>query len=260
MNDNEFNKLKDCRYGMVLFNVNDQYIGKSLDNYGEYSEGEINIFRQLVRPGHTVIDVGAYIGTHTLFLSQAVGRDGKVIALEPQRIIFQTLCANMALNNLTNVICKNVALGNEENFVRVPILDPHLEQNFGSLELGSQKHGDLIQLVTLDSLSLENCNFIKIDVEGMEVPILGGAGQTINQFKPILYIENDRQEHSNDLMKLIASHEYRLYWHGPRLFNPDNFDGNPENIFGNIVSLNILCIHKSSPIEVDGAEPIVIPD
>ena len=144
--------------------------------------------------------------------------------------------------------------------MRVPVLDPYLQQNFGGLELGSQQQGDLIQLVTLDSLSLESCNFIKIDVEGMEVPVLSGAGQTIDQFKPILYIENDRQEHSNELIKLIASHEYHLYWHRPPLFNPDNFDGNPENIFGNIVSVNMLCVHNSSPINIEGAEPIVIPD
>ena len=60
-------RVKACRYGVMMYLPNDQYIGKSLDLYGEFSEDEIAIFRQIVRPGATVIDVGANIGCHTVF-------------------------------------------------------------------------------------------------------------------------------------------------------------------------------------------------
>src|SRR5579862_896137 len=99
----DFNRLKDCRHGRMLFNVNDQYVGRSLDLYGEYSEGEIDFFKQVVQPGDTVLEIGANIGSHTVFFAKAVGREGTVQAFEPQRLIFQTLCANIALNNLENV-------------------------------------------------------------------------------------------------------------------------------------------------------------
>ena len=93
-----FNRSAECRYGTLLFNQNDRFIGKSLELYGEYSEGEIDLFRQVVQPGTIVLEIGANIGTHTLFFARQVGHDGLVIAFEPQRLVFQCLCANMALN------------------------------------------------------------------------------------------------------------------------------------------------------------------
>jgi hypothetical protein len=94
-----FNRLKACRYGTLLYNINDRYIGQALDLYGEYSEGEVVLFRRIVRPGDIVLDVGANLGAHTIFFSTAVGPRGAVLAFEPQRLVFQALCANMALNS-----------------------------------------------------------------------------------------------------------------------------------------------------------------
>src|SRR5687768_6606900 len=87
--DAPFNRLKDCRYGRMLYNVNDLYVGRSLDLYGEFSEGEVEVFRQLVRPGDLVMDVGANVGAHTVWFAKAVGPGGVVLAFEPQRLVFQ---------------------------------------------------------------------------------------------------------------------------------------------------------------------------
>src|SRR4051812_41890218 len=59
-------RLRRCRHGLMLFNLNDVYIGTMLDLYGEYCEGELDIFRQIIRPGMTIIEVGANIGAHTV--------------------------------------------------------------------------------------------------------------------------------------------------------------------------------------------------
>ena len=103
-----FNALVRAKHGLMLFNKNDTYIGRSIGKYGEFSEGEIAIFDQLCRPGDIVVEVGANIGTHTLPIAKMVGVAGRVHAFEPQRIVFQTLCANMALTvSLTsNVIMR----------------------------------------------------------------------------------------------------------------------------------------------------------
>jgi hypothetical protein len=50
-----FNKQADCRYGRMLFNTNDIYIGRSLELYGEFSEAEVDLFRQIVKPGSFVV-------------------------------------------------------------------------------------------------------------------------------------------------------------------------------------------------------------
>ena len=78
-----FTRLRDCRYGRMLYNVNDVYIGRSLDQYGEYCEGEVELFRQVIREGDVVFDAGANIGAHTVFFARATGPRGIVFAFEP---------------------------------------------------------------------------------------------------------------------------------------------------------------------------------
>jgi hypothetical protein len=50
--------------------------------------------------------------------------------------------------------------------------------------------------------------------------------------------------------------DYAAYWHLPRLFNPDNFLGVPEDIFPGIVSVNVLCIPNEVQIEVPGGRRV----
>jgi FkbM family methyltransferase len=251
-----FNQLADCRYGRMLFNRNDRYIGKSLNLYGEYSEAEIDLFRQVVKPGSLVVEVGANIGTHTLFFARQVGLEGAVVSFEPQRVVFQSLCANMALNSVANVQCFHKAVGAEPGEILVPSLDSTREENYGGLSLEGRQHGEPTPMVTVDCLSLDRCTLLKVDVEGMEREVLAGAAKTIEKCRPILYVENDRREKAAELVRFIDGLEYAMYWHLPPLFNPDNFLHNQTNVFGNTVSINIVCIHKSIPHTLDGFRPV----
>ena len=87
----------------MIYNSHDRFIGRSLDLYGEFSEGEAVLFQKILRPGMFVVEVGANLGAHTVVLAQAVAPGGGVLAFEPQRLIFQTLCANLAINSIPNV-------------------------------------------------------------------------------------------------------------------------------------------------------------
>jgi hypothetical protein len=95
----KWNKLAECRYGKMIYNCNDKYIGRSFELYGEYSEGEAALFRQIVKEGHTVVEVGSNIGAHTLLLAKLAGAKGRIYALEPQRLVYQLLAGNMAINS-----------------------------------------------------------------------------------------------------------------------------------------------------------------
>jgi FkbM family methyltransferase len=252
-----FNHLSECRYGYMLYNVNDTYIGGSLDRYGEFSEGEVEVFRQVLQPGNVAVDVGANLGAHTLFFANAVGRYGRVYAFEPQRIIFQTLCANMALNSVTNAYCFPMAVGERAGSIVVPMLDPENVNNFGGLELGQFSEGETVPMITLDSLDLPQCRLIKVDVEGMEVGVLKGARATIDRCRPVLYVENDRAEKADELTRFIDELGYRMYWHRPLLFNPQNFYGNSINVFGRVASYNIFCVHSSENVVMQGFEQLL---
>src|SRR5262249_30748190 len=113
-------RLSKCRHGLMLYNLNDVYIGTMLDLYGEFSEGELDLFRQVLRPGMTAVEVGANIGAHTVPIAQCLGDNGRLLVFEPQRAIFQMLCANMALNRLEQVETHWAAVGDHEGTIIVP--------------------------------------------------------------------------------------------------------------------------------------------
>jgi FkbM family methyltransferase len=247
---------------MMMYNVNDTYGGRILDLYGEISDGETRLFRQMLAPGMTAVEVGANIGTHTLVMAQSVGPGGRVLAFEPQRSVFQILCGNLALNGLEQVEPWRAALGAESGTLVAPRLDPRVRHNFGGLELGSGAPvaGDRVPLLTLDSFDLPALHFMKVDAEGMEHDVLRGARQTLTKFKPLLYVENDRLEKSAALIQFLETLDYRLYWSTPPYVDMPNFYNNPDNIFPGVVALNLLCVHRDATLVIDGFEKVEGPD
>lgn len=254
-----FNEIAMCRGGPMLFNRHDQYVGASLRKYGEFSPGESDLFRQLLGPGAIVVEVGANLGAHTVELSRLVGPQGAVIAFEPQRLVFQTLCANLALNSCANVFAFQAAIGDAPGDIVVPLLDPGKTNNFGGLSLIGATAGERVPLRTIDEFALKTCHLLKLDLEGMEVEALRGGVQTIAATRPIMYVENDRKERAAELIGLLLSWNYKLYAHNPPLFSPENFAGDTENLFGNIVSINLLCLPTERNITVQGLPEITGP-
>lgn len=234
-----------CRYGIMLYRTNDRYLGRSLKDYGEFSEGEVALFRKLIKPEHIVLDIGANIGAHTLPFSQMARR---VLAFEPVRILFQMLNANMAVNDVRNVHTYEMAIGDAVRPINVPVLDYDApDNNLGSTSL--EGRGDSASslfeqapMCTLDSLRLRRVDFIKADVEGMEERILIGGKGTILRDRPLLYLECDDVKKYPSMLALIHALDYKALWHVPDLYNPGNFAKNAENVFPGISSLNILCL------------------
>ena len=84
---------------------------------------------------------------------------------------------------------------------------------------------------------------------------------TLGQISPILsacvIIE---QEGKILLIDRADGLGYTMYWHKPLLFQPNNFAGNPENVFDNIASYNMLCIPKANlNFKLEGFEQVVVP-
>ncbi len=258
--DRGYTRLRRCRHGLTVYPLTDRFVGWSLDRYGEFSQGEADLFRQLVKPGQVVAEIGANIGAHTAALAAMVGPGGGVLALEPQRVLFQMLCANVALAGHTNVHTHHAAAGREEGHILVPNIDYGAEGNFGGVTLGEYEKGARVRVARLDDFGLGACHFLKIDVEGMEGEVIAGAAETIRAFRPVLYVENDRREKSASLIAQLFGLGYRLYWHLPPLFNPDNFLANPENVFGRIVSVNMLCLPEERPRKMANFRAIESPD
>lgn len=253
------------RDGVFLINTNDTFIGRSLQVYGEYSRDESDSLRQLIKPDDTVIEIGANIGSHTVGLAKRVGPQGWVIAFEPQRACFSLLQSQIALNELSNVLAFNWGVGDESSTLYAPLIDYTKPGNFGAVLLAdtpSPQH-EAVAVIRLDDHYMDTkVHLMKIDVEGMEVQVIDGARGLIMKSRPRLYIENDRVANSPALIRRLFELGYRLWWHKPRLFCPDNYFCVAENIFGRpITSKNMIGIPaEDTKTKVDGLPEIKSPE
>lgn len=239
-----FNVVVRGRDALYLANKNDAYVGRALIEYGEYAENEYAVFRSMVQPGNVVVEVGANLGAHTVRLAKQVTLQGRVIAYEPQPPIFQALCGTIALNGLMNTECYPYALGAETGTTVLPALDYRQPNNFGGMNIAqSAAQGHTVEIRKLDDVfTLGRLDFLKIDVEGMELDVLKGAEETIERLQPMLYFENDRADRSPELLAWVLGKGYRMWWHFPALYNPQNFFANAQNVFGAAASINVLAL------------------
>jgi len=255
-------RIKACRHGLMLYSVSDIYIGQALDRYGEAFEAELSFLGQVVKPGMTVLDIGAHLGVHAVYFARQAGPSGQVLAFEPQPFLHHLLCANLALNSLSWTRPHLCALGAEQGFVQVPVLDYAQPANFGGLSLEPTATADAaaVPLARVDDLGLAACHFLKIDVEGMEAQVLRGAESTIRRFRPLIYVENDRPKRSAALISALLALDMRLYWHVTPLWNPANHFLNPENVFDRTVSVNLLCIPRERGTAVLNLREVASPE
>jgi FkbM family methyltransferase len=252
--------LLATRHGPMWALRTDAYITGCLERYGEYCEAETDVFRQLVKPGMTVLEAGANIGAHTVMLARACA-PGRLIAFEPQQRAFQLLCANLTMNEIENVTAYPEAVGAAAGMVELPAVDYAAAGNFGSVSprpaQGQGWHeGRMVRLRTIDSLDLPACGLIKADVEGWEAGVLRGAMATIARCRPILYVENDRAAQQAELIGLIDALGYTQYWHLAPLFNRNNFKSFAEDFTGGAVSMNMLCTPNERNLTVTNMERI----
>lgn len=206
------------------------------------------MFKQFLRPGDTVIDAGANIGSYTVPMSQFVGPKGTVYAFEPQPFLASLLSSNLIENNCINARVLTAALGNETGAVTVPDMDYFSEYNFGGVSFSEEKErarnarSIRVPLVKLDDVvATKDLRLLKIDVENMELPCLLGAQNLITSFKPFIYLEYDRKDYAKDIVDLLEGWGYQCYLHKSRLFMKNNFKANTNNVFGNTICINLMC-------------------
>lgn len=186
----------ESEYGKFIVNRHCAYQAESLIKTGRpHIQGELNAILTIIQqlPKNSVIvDAGANIGLVAVPMAQAVLANGGVVhAFEAQRMLFNALCGTVALNDLENLIVRNQAVGATLGTLGASKPDYGKPQDFGLFSLVDQNKSlpERIDVITLDSLQLPRLDFLKIDVEGMEIDVLKGAKSSIKQHLPWCWIE-----------------------------------------------------------------------
>ncbi len=246
------------RFGPLAYLRADTVIGRSINAYGEWGFHELALLLPLLRSGDTVLDVGANIGTHSIPFAHAVGPSGRVYAFEPQRTVYQVLCANAALNGMTNIHAMHAGVSDRDGVVRVRNPDLATGGNLGNYSLSDAENGEPVALVQIAKMTLPAIRLVKVDVEGMESKVLLGATQTISRDRPLLFVENNLPDRSRELLSLIESLRYRPYWHFADYYNVANFYGNTSNFFAGVgrPEINLLCVPSEREFVPDKLVPV----
>ena len=237
-------ELRTTNHGHMLFDADDMYVGRALVELGQYSGEEVSLLCGLIEPGDFVVEAGAHIGTMTVPMAR---KAGVIFAFEPQRLVFQMLCANLALNGILNARAFEMALGESDGQCFVPRRASGGEQNTGGVSLKGVTEGDPVPCRSVDSLGLPRLDLLKADVEEMELDVLRGARKTIAGCRPMLYLESNTDH--EPLFAEIDALGYDPYWHFPSLIVESR---NSVNTL--VVSSNLLCYPKERTARVTGLE------
>jgi FkbM family methyltransferase len=149
------------------------------------------------------IDIGAHIGSHSIFYCE---HSEFVTAFEPHPIAFECLTHN--LRKFRNITLHNLAMSDQEGTVS-------MAECPGNLGASQTVDGGEITCITLDSMKINDVDFVKIDAEGDEIRILNGAAETLSRFRPVMLIELNeyamasRGLTGDDLVACIESHGYQ---------------------------------------------------
>lgn len=205
-------------YSIYLPNADTDYIQKKICT--ELQPYELEMLQDVqsnVSPGDLVLDVGANIGNHTLYLAAIAGC--QVTSFEPNASLIEALRRSVEINKLgERVTLMPFGVGHAAGKGHFAAI---MEENLGgqSIDLGE---GD-IRIVALDELEFsERVRLIKIDVEGMELPVLEGAVNLIDQDRPLIYVECMNADQYKTIASWMERHGY-VYW--------DTFNATPTHLF-----------------------------
>lgn len=165
----------------------DPYDTLQVAGHGKFEELEFNTLLNLVQEDSVVLDVGANMGYYSVRIAQKAVR-GIVYAFEPDPGNFDLLTKNLALNNLTNVVTRNVALSDRNDVLR---LWKH-PFNVGDYRLYND--GDFTEYVDVPTIRLddvlpERVDLVKIDVQGYEYFVFNGGQQLLEKHHPTIFSE-----------------------------------------------------------------------
>jgi FkbM family methyltransferase len=179
-----------CDGFSVFYDPEDLAVGKPLAAAKSYEPHVQAVFRSLLRPGMSVLDVGANIGYFSLLSASLVGPTGRVIAIEPNSRNVRLLEASRQANNFENIELHCVAAHTRPGILVLNISHSNGTVREASTNLATLLSSTIVPAMPIDTLIADRrVDFLKIDVEGAELRALQGARATLARYKPVIVSE-----------------------------------------------------------------------
>lgn len=223
-----------------------------MNKFGYFAGTEIEFFRTFLEPGDNVIEIGAFIGTHSIPIKKMI-ETGRLIVFEPQQHIYKILTANLILNGCGDVIALPYGIGDTSTLnTNFMFINP---ERMSILPAENNKKGNIISIQSIEHFKefyddLEKIKLIKIDAEGMEPQILNNIKDIIIKYQPFVFLEYDKST-LNNIFVFFTNMDYNIF-----LFNVSVkeyiyntsfkiLDENSKEIKDIYGDNNLFCIPKS---------------
>jgi FkbM family methyltransferase len=233
-------------------------LGRRFWSASDFEGSEREVMRGLLKGATVFIDAGANLGIYSLLASKACGSGALVLAFEPSPIELRKLLVTIDWNDLRNVLVCPFALSDRTDTITFyESLEGH-----GALNRVDRPGDDrtlyrqtTVQAVTLDSylafIGVGRVDFIKIDVEGHELPLLRGARTTIERHRPSMMVEMEDKRSSATSTPLDIWNHLELL--GYRWFQADASAGGlaPLEKPVHFKALNLFAVARERVAEVE---------
>ncbi|NQV99239.1 MAG: FkbM family methyltransferase [Rhodospirillales bacterium] len=192
-----------------------------------YERSTFRRYNTIVPQGATVLDIGANIGLHALYLAHLAGQQGQVIAIEPTAFAFEKMQINLGLNPAIHsrvTLCQTMLMAAADKRLPGEVVSswPLTTTQPSSTALsGAHRSTSGAEIDTVDGMverrGLQRVDLIKIDVDGNELEILKGATKTLSIHQPLIVMELCPYQHDQntgsfaDLIQLVSDAGYDFF-------------------------------------------------
>jgi hypothetical protein len=219
--------VAETRVGILQYLPDEPIVGDSIGWYGEYLQAQLDLLARIVRPGSTMLEVGAGIGAHAVFLGRMLGEAGHLMLYEARPVQQRILRQNLAANGVSNVTVMRRALGSR-----------------------GEGEGPEPTTETLDDLQLERLDWLKVDVSAAALDVLAGASETLWRLRPLLFLAAPDEPGLRALTEQARDFGYRCWRMEVALFNPRNFNRREADIFAGAQATALLAIPEEIDVDI----------
>ncbi|MGH8850662.1 MAG: tetratricopeptide repeat protein, partial [Casimicrobiaceae bacterium] len=160
--------VAETRGGILQYLPDEPVVGDSIGWYGEYLQRQLDLLARIVRSGATVMEVGAGVGAHAVFLGRMLGEAGHLFLYESRPVQQRILRQNLAVNGVSNMTVMRRTLGS-------------LGEESGTVD-------GVPTTETLDELLLERLDWLKVGASADAPDILAGASETLWRLRPLMFL------------------------------------------------------------------------
>ena len=228
--------VAETRVGILQYLPDEPIVGDAIGWYGEYLQPQLDLLARIVRPGATMMEVGAGVGAHAVFLGTMLGEAGHLFLYESRPVLQRILRQNLAANRVSNVTLMRRALGSQGQ-----------EGGTAGVE-GSA--AEIPHTETLDELQLERLDWLKVDASVAALDVLAGASETLWRLRPRLFLTAPTEAVVTEIADRVKECGYRCWRMATPLFNPENFNRREADIFSGRIALSVLAIPEEVEVDV----------